>query len=375
MSVKTLEAAAILAGTTIGAGILGLPFIAAKAGFLTALLVIIVLGIVVLYLNLMLGEIALSSSEVHQLTGLANLFLGRNGKRLMAIALMVGAYGAILAYLIGIGKTLTAIFNGPAIVYSLIVWLLVSFLVFKGIDLVAGVELAVASFVVLLVIVMGLASLHHINISNLAVFDVKKIFLPFGVVLFAFSGFAAIPEMVEELNKDRDKLKKSVLIGFSAPFLLYLLFPFYVVGVTGVNTTEVATVGLGNALGEAFNVFGNLFAFLAMLTSFIALSFALFEMYLYNFNFKKPLSLTLSTLLPLAMFLIVSNIARFHQVLNYTGAITGTLTAIVLVAMLPKARQKRKTEPNFKIWYKNWVGLLIALFFVLGSIAIIVNPG
>ncbi|MCD6464374.1 hypothetical protein J7L02_02520, partial [Candidatus Woesearchaeota archaeon] len=160
MSVKTLEAAAILAGTTIGAGILGLPFIAAKAGFLTALLVIIVLGIVVLYLNLMLGEIALSSSEVHQLTGLANLFLGRNGKRLMAIALMVGAYGAILAYLIGIGKTLTAIFNGPAIVYSLIVWLLVSFLVFKGIDLVAGVELAVASFVVLLVIVMGLASLH-----------------------------------------------------------------------------------------------------------------------------------------------------------------------------------------------------------------------
>jgi len=77
MSVKTLEAAAILAGTTIGAGILGLPFIAAKAGFLTALLVIIALGIVVLYLNLMLGEIALSSSEVHQLTGLANLFLGQ----------------------------------------------------------------------------------------------------------------------------------------------------------------------------------------------------------------------------------------------------------------------------------------------------------
>jgi len=82
----------------------------------------------------------------------------------MAIALMVGAYGAILAYLMGIGKTLTAIFNGPPIVYSLIVWLLVSFLVFKGIDLVAGVELAVASFVVLLVLVMGLASLHHINI-------------------------------------------------------------------------------------------------------------------------------------------------------------------------------------------------------------------
>lgn len=371
MTVKTLEAAAILTGTTIGAGILGIPFIAAKAGVLTTVIVILIVGALMLYINMAIGEMVLSTKEQHQLTGLAQKFLGRRGKQIMALGLMLTTYGAIIAYLIGIGQVLQAIFSGPQLLYSVGVWLLVAFLVFKGIDLVAGVELGIASFVVLLVVVMGLASVKAINIANIAVFKPGSLFQPFGIVLFAFMGMVAIPEMVEELKDKKQKLKKAILAGFIPPLILYLLFPVYVVGVTGANTTDVATVGLGNALGEAFNLFGNLFAFLAMLTSFIALSFALVEMYRFDYNLSHKASFSLSTVLPLVVFLLIKKFAGFHNVLSVTGALAGGLMGVLIMVMLGKLKTRQERNPELKVFYNKWLSALICLLFMAGAVLVI----
>ena len=58
-----------LVGTIVGAGILGIPYIVAKAGFLVGFILMLILGIAFIFLNLFAGEIVLRTKEQHQLTG------------------------------------------------------------------------------------------------------------------------------------------------------------------------------------------------------------------------------------------------------------------------------------------------------------------
>ena len=54
-----LRATAVLVGTTIGAGMFGIPYVVSKIGFLPGLAYILVLGALTLFLNLIYGEVIL----------------------------------------------------------------------------------------------------------------------------------------------------------------------------------------------------------------------------------------------------------------------------------------------------------------------------
>ena len=82
MNLKTktfIAGLAILIGTAIGAGILGIPYVVAKSGFLIGLGYIILLGLIILLVNLYLGEIILRTKGKHQLGGYAKKYLGKTG--------------------------------------------------------------------------------------------------------------------------------------------------------------------------------------------------------------------------------------------------------------------------------------------------------
>jgi len=46
------------------------------------------------------------------------------------------------------------------------------------------------------------------SITNINVFSAKNLLVPYGILMFAFYGLAAIPEMGEELEKNKKNLKK-----------------------------------------------------------------------------------------------------------------------------------------------------------------------
>jgi len=97
-----LKSSALLTGTVIGAGVLGIPYVVAKAGFLTGLITIIVMGIATLLLNLFMGEITLRTPGNHQLPGYAERYLGKKGKMVAVLAMFFVIYGALTAYIIGV---------------------------------------------------------------------------------------------------------------------------------------------------------------------------------------------------------------------------------------------------------------------------------
>ena len=77
-----------LSGSVIGAGILGLPYVFAKSGFLLGLFWIIFLAIILVYAKLCFGEVTLRTKGNHQIVGYANKYLDKWGRGIMIFTLL-----------------------------------------------------------------------------------------------------------------------------------------------------------------------------------------------------------------------------------------------------------------------------------------------
>jgi len=361
-----LQAIATLVGTIIGAGILGIPYVVAKAGFFTGIATITGLGIVVIVLYLYLGEIVLRTKGFHQLTGYAERYLGVWGKRMMTFTMVFGIYGALIAYIIGEGQVLAAIFNGPTILFSLLFFAIASLIIYLGVKAVGESELWMVVVTIAIVFILALMAVPLISTENFTSFKVRNLFVPYGVVFFAFLGAAAIPEMREELVRNEKKLKRSIIIGASIPIAVYLIFTVIVVGVTGLQTTEVATLGLGQIIGRHVILIGNLFAVLTMATSFLTLGLALKEMYNYDYNINHQISWGLTIIIPLIIAL--SNVTTFIKAIGIAGVVAGGLEGILIVLMAFRAKKFGNRKPEYSVKLNKTLAVLIIAIFVLGAV-------
>ena len=244
MKKEVLEAIAILIGTIIGAGVLGIPYAIYKAGFFTGLLVIILLGFSVMISYLCLGEVILRTKGVHQLSGYARKYTGKIGEYLTTFSMIGGINGALIVYLIGEGRSLSAIFGGSELIYSILFFIFGSTIVFFGIKLLAKLELYLTSILIGVIMLMFFLSFKMADLSNLSGFSLKNILIPYGVVLFAFLGAAAVPEINEVLVKDKKGMKKALFIGCLIPLIVYILFATITIAVTGADTTELFPIRL-----------------------------------------------------------------------------------------------------------------------------------
>ena len=219
-----LAAICTLVGFTIGAGILGIPFAVAKAGYFTGLLNIMLLGLFILTLNLCLGEVTQRTKGIHQLAGYAKIYLGRKGYYLMLVVFTLFSYGALIAYIVKIGEFLGAVFipilGGNEITYSIVFFIFAFIIIYKGLSLVEKSETWMVVVMLALILIITMIALPKASIENLKGLDIKSFFVPYGVVLFAFAALPAIPSLNEELRKDRKELKKVIIIGSLVPITL-----------------------------------------------------------------------------------------------------------------------------------------------------------
>ena len=356
---EVFEATATLIGCIIGAGVLGIPYVIAKAGLLSGILNIIGIGLAILLVHLYLGEIVLKVKGNHQLTGYAEKYLGKKAKTLMMFAMIFGIYGALIAYTMGEGAALSAIFGGSPILLSLIFFAIVSAIIFIGIKALKRSEFLITLLMLITVVIISLLSFPKLNLTNLTLFNptangLSNLFLffsPYGVILFAFLGTVAIPEMKEILGKNKKAMKKAIIIGTLIPMFIYILFAIITVGVVGLEgfnslgeDERIATIALGRLIGPMMVLFGNLFAVFAMATSFIALGTALKEMYQYDYNLNKHLAFFLTISFPLLIFLIdafAKDITNFINALGLAGAVSGGTSGILIVLIFWKIKSKK----------------------------------
>lgn len=372
MRIKFWEAVATMVGVIIGAGIFGIPYVVAKAGFLTGAFVILLLGGVVALLYLYLGEVVLRTQGNHQLTGYAERYLGRWGKAAMLFSMVFGLYGAMVAYLLGEGGALSAIFGGPQLPYTLAFFVIVSFLLYFGIETLEKSELVTVFLVLLTVFVIMAFTSPHIDTANLRSFDITKSFIPFGVVLFAYLGMVAVPEANEILGKDKKKLKTVLLLGIIIPIIIYLMFTLVVVGSIGLQGFEmlkdnerIATIALGEIIHPKLFIIANVFAVFAMFTSFIAVGFALKEMFMYDYAVPQKYAWAITCIVPLIIAL--SGFTNFIQAINVSGVVAGGIDAILILLMFHKAKKIGNRKPEYTVWGHPVLSILIGLIFIAGA--------
>ncbi|MCX6741715.1 MAG: amino acid permease [Candidatus Pacearchaeota archaeon] len=362
-----LSAIATLTGTIIGAGILGIPYVIAKSGFWAGMLNILILGALILFVNLYLGEIILRTKGRHQLPGYAEKYLGKKGKILMVISSLIFLYGALTAYVLGEGEVLSFVFLGSTqftLLFGLIFFIIMAVLVYFGLKTLERCEpigLGIVSAIILLIFFFFLPKINWHNFSFMSSNPINW-FMPYGVILFAFLALSALPEMREELAKNERMLKKAIIIGSVIPIILYILFTIAVYGFAGQATPEIATTALGK-LPSALAIF-------TMFTAFFALGIALKEVFMFDFKIKhdKAFLLAMAPVLVLSLLIIIFNLLDFIKIISLIGSVAGGLAGILILLMLRKAKKEGERKPEYSIPL-NWsLIIILAIIFVAGIV-------
>ncbi len=371
-SKSPLGAIATLIGTTIGAGILGIPYVVAKSGLLYGLFLIIFIGVIILFVNLFFGEIVLRTKGNHQVPGYAEKYTGKFGKFFIVLSFIIGVYGAVIAYTIKSGEFLMYVFNGSnSFPYSLAFFAVMSVVIYFGIRAVEHSELVLVGSFILVILIVFFLGLKSVDLSNFDLVHPKYLFLPYGVILFAFLATGSIPEMKEQLTHYRKKIKNAIILGTIVPIIVYLAFAIVVVGITGKDTTTGAIEGLANVIKNPTVIKGAfIFGILAMATSFIALGRALKEMYMFDFGFKKFHSYLFTVMIPALLFLLLyfTGNSSFINILGIAGAISGGIAGAIIVWMYIRAKRLGDRQPEFSIKLNKPFAWFIILVFIIGVI-------
>ena len=153
--------------------------------------------------------------------------------------------------------------------------------------------------------------------------------------------------------------------------IVYIIFALIVVGITGINTTDGAILGLANVLGNKILILGSVLGILTMTTSFIAVAFALIEMYRFDYKLKNKTSSILTCFIPMIIAMIMIHLHinnAFFKILDITGTFGGSLEGILIVFIWWKAKKLGDRKPEYVLGKHAFLGSILMLMFVLGMV-------
>lgn len=222
--------------------------------------------------------------------------------------------------------------------------------------------------IALIVLVLGFAlfGLPKINIGSVPLFRKEFFFLPYGVLLFALRGGAAIPLQRELLEGKEEYLKKAIWIGTLVPAAIFLLFAFVVVGISGEATSPEAVSGLSAYLSFPVIFLLSLFGVFAIATSYLGLGAALMEVFQYDFHLPKAVSWLLTVIPP--YFLFFSGTRNFIDVINLGGAVALGVESIIIVFLYQKIKSKGYRIPEYSLNLSKWIWYAMIALFSFGII-------
>jgi amino acid permease len=372
-SATVAEGVFLITGMTIGAGVLGLPYAIAQVGFKIGLIYIIGFGLLMLCLNLMIADVAEHTPEKFQLAGLAGKYIGLWAGHVLSLTVVLSSYGALLAYVVGEGDVLQLLLGGSSFWWSVVFWLLGSVVIWRGLGAAKNIQKFLSFLAILILAGLSFFLLHSIHRANLMFVHVEAFLFPYGIVLFALHGSPAIIEAKALLENDPKKLRRAVWIGTLIPVAVYVLFVAGVVGSLGSATGPVATTALSQRFGDGVLVVGNLFAALAMATSFVGLGIALKESLIWDDKISPVVSSGLVFIVPILLF--VAGLRNFVGILNVVGGLFIGIEICSMIVVYWRAKSKGIFDTSkagrFSAWFLTITTILLVLFgIILSSVQI-----
>ena len=370
-----LYGTAVLIGTMVGVGIFGIPLAFAKSGFLVGFVFLIIIALVTLLIDLVYGEIILRTEEKHQLVGYTEYYLGPIAKRIIFFTITLSIYAALLAYMIIAGdflhNILSSFFYVPATNYSFLFYILVSFLIFFGIKRFTWLELSLIVLFLIAVLTIFFVGVEKIDMSNYYSLNAGYWFLPYGVLMFAFAGMSGISIQRQVLKGKENKFKKSIFLAIIFTAVLYLIFAFTVVGISGESTLPDSISGLYDILGSKIVIIGSLFGILAVLSSYLMLGSALMETFSYDYKSSKIVSWLFVVIPPLILFLTGSR--NFIDIISLAGSVAIGIEAITVILIYSRSKKHGDRIPEYSLNISKWWLYILMVMFLGGVIYALIS--
>lgn len=362
-------------GSIIGVGIFGLPYVASQAGFFMNTAFIIIAGIVYATTLILFAEVIMYTPGHSRIAGLAEKYLGHHWKIPASFFQYTSSWGAMLGYTILGGSFLHAILqpwiNIPLTTAQYLFVIISSLTLLGGLGLVAYIQAYFFWIISILIIAMLVFGLPYADFSQLLNIDWQYWSLPLGVVLFAFGGFAAIPEAADILNSERDKLRRAVILSVAFCALVYIIFSGTVLIVTGQGTTQDALIGFSEVIGPWFVIASSIVGLFSVFSSFVVLGISNLDGLLHDFKMRYLNSWLIVSVVPITIFALGAR--NFINVIGFTGGLIASLIGLIIIRMYKKAKHdvcmpKRCLNiPNFLIIFCQLVFLLGIILQIIGD--------
>jgi tyrosine-specific transport protein len=370
-TLSTFGATLIVAGTSIGAGMLGLPVLLAQGGFFPALIVLGSSFLFMLATGLLYAELCLwLGGQVHMLS-MAKRTLGRWGWHLAFFLYLFLFYSLLVAYFVGGGNLLNDLLPiSPSSSILLFAALFITIVAFahRVVDplnrlCMVGLFVAYFSFVFI-----GIRLIDPKLLTRVDFFG-AWVGLPIAFTSFGYQG--TIPTLASWLGYDARRLRSSIIWGTSITFTIYALWVALILGIVpftgphGLFETMQAGRDATHPLqyfsqNPLCSIMGRIFAFFAIATSFLGVGIGLVDFWADGLKIKNRTLrvhialLALAFLVPLIFAICYPGI--FLKALGVAGGFGSALLLGALpVAMIYFSKKERK------MWYEK-SGFLFVLF-------------
>ncbi|HEJ9486511.1 tyrosine transporter TyrP [Proteus sp. GOKU] len=388
MKNRTIGSVFIVAGTTIGAGMLAMPLAAVGIGFSTMMLLLVGLWLLMSYTALLLVEVYQYNDPHTGLGSIAKRYLGVGGQVITGLALLLLMYALTTAYISGAGELLSATLSSwigheLSVTQGIIIFTVIGGAVVgigtTSVDMINRLLFTAKVFFLIFMLIVMLPHVESVNLTSMPV-AYGLILSAIPVIFTSFGFHGSVPSIVSYMNGDIKKLRIIFIIGSAIPLVAYILWQIATLGAIPTNTfmgimaQQSGLNGLLTAIRDVVatprvNIAVNLFAALALATSFLGVALGLFD-YLADL-FKRSNRATgraqsslLTFVPPLVCALYFPN---FVQALAY-AAIALSILALLLPALLVwKVRQEQNGADKYKV--KGGKGAL-GIVFVCGLIVI-----
>lgn len=376
----------LVAGTTIGGGMLALPVLTSLGGFVPSLVIYFLCWAFMACTGLLFLEVSLWMGPDANIITMAKNTLGIPGKIVAWVLYLFLFYCLTLAYVVGCGDMVSENMpvNTPEWVGSLIFVAVFAPFVFVGAKAVGKLNIylvAALAFFYFAFVILGFRFVRtdFLTYTNWAA-SLKA--LPIAFTAFAYQGI--IPTLTSYMNYDHQKIKKTIIIGSLIPLITYIVWQWLILGIVPTFGPQ----GLQEALANGDNAVhplkyfiqnplvypvGQCFAFFALLTSFLGVTLGLLDFLADGLQLKKTSAnrFLICCMIFIPPLLIgFSHPGLFLQALDFAGGFGCSL----LLGLLPILMVWRgRYHLGFKSAYSLPFGkpLLIALFcFVLFELCI-----
>jgi len=377
----------LVAGTSIGGGMLALPVLTSQAGFFPSLCLYLSCWLFMMCTGLLFLEISLWMEGDANIITMASRTLGKWGKAAAWGLYLFLFYCLTLAYVVGAGDLIVEVMDkaihlnewqGQLIFLALFVPF-----VYAGARLVGRLNLFLMFGLGLSFCAFVLLGYPHVNRDFLLKNSWIHIWsaLPITFTAFAYQGI--IPTLISYLHRNVSMVRLAIIIGSFLPFIAYAIWQWLILGIVpaeGPGSLQEAMQNGQNAVQPLKTILavpevyvvGQYFAFFALVTSFFGVTLGLMDFLADGLKVEKtPLNkILLCVLIFLPPFLFaLTHPHIFLVALDYAGGFgCALLLGLLPVLMVWKGRYRLGLKGEYQVSGGKWL-LCTLIAFVLVELA------